>query len=96
MRQLSVVTHSLWLAPLGSIMKVPPRIFIVTVLPASPRVFLSTRQRIWVLLIFHKPSTSEHEFSKLPDSLASCRLISRPSPWSHCLRLTCETRITTT
>ena len=49
-------------------MKVPPRIFIVMVLPASPRVFLSTRQRIWVLLIFHKPSTSEHEFSKLPDS----------------------------
>jgi hypothetical protein len=64
-------------AYVGSMMKVPSRIFIATVLPARPLVFLRTRHFMSVFEVFHIPSTTLHEFSKLPDSFASCRLTFR-------------------
>jgi hypothetical protein len=51
-----------------SMMNVPSRIFIATVLPARPFVFLSTRQFMSVFEVFHMPSSTPQEFSRLPDS----------------------------
>jgi hypothetical protein len=55
----------------GSMMKVPSRIFIATVLPARPFVFLRTRHFISVVEVFHIPRSTLHEFSRLPDSFPS-------------------------
>ena len=60
-----------WPAYADSIMKVPPRIFISTVFPASPFVFLRTRHFMSVVEVFRIPSSTLHEFSRLPDSFPS-------------------------